>query len=65
MGACFQGGRWMPRWLLETTQVEMDAGASTFAAGSAVFKSDDRPALVLVLGNHGHRFSCWTSGGLT
>jgi hypothetical protein len=39
------------------TQVEMDAGASTFAAGSAVFKSDDRPAVVLVLGNRGHRFT--------
>jgi len=47
-----------PIWLqvdggisLETIQIAVDAGADTFVAGSAVFKSDDPAAMVLSLRN--------------
>lgn len=47
-----------PIWLqvdggisLETIEVAVDAGADTFVAGSAVFKSDDPAAMVLALRN--------------
>ena len=47
-----------PIWLqvdggisLETIEIAVDAGADTFVAGSAVFKSDDPAAMVLALRN--------------
>jgi len=47
-----------PIWLqvdggisLETIEIAVDAGADTFVAGSAVFKSDDPAAMVLSLRN--------------
>lgn len=52
----FIGGR--PIWLqvdggisLETIEIAVGAGADTFVAGSAVFKSDDPAAMVLALRN--------------
>jgi ribulose-phosphate 3-epimerase len=47
-----------PIWLqvdggisLETIEIAVDAGADTFVAGSAVFKSDDPAAMVAALRN--------------
>ena len=47
-----------PIWLqvdggisIETIEIAVDAGADTFVAGSAVFKSDDPAAMVLALRN--------------